>query len=81
MAAAGLVLKDLDVDDVRVTLWPPFDRVLPLIAEALIEAWSLKAVCRQNDLNAAARDGFGLSSTKKQCSETSSAVRFVHPHM
>lgn len=42
---AVLILKDLNVDDVGVTLRVLFDRVLSLVANAFIKARRLEAVC------------------------------------
>jgi hypothetical protein len=39
-------MKNLDINDVGVTIRTPFDDVLPFITHALIEAWGLEAVCR-----------------------------------
>ena len=58
-------LKDLDIDNVRMVLRAPFNGVLSLVSHALIEPWGLEAVCRQNNLNAAAGDSLGLGRAKE----------------
>ena len=69
-----LSAKLLDVDDIGVTSRSAFNREYFLVSKTLVELRSLKAMCAQHYLLAAAAQSLGFRSFKK------SSAQPVTPH-
>ena len=79
--SAILAFKQLDEDDVGMAFGQTFDRILSLVAKTRVELLGLKAVRRENHLQATATKGLRFGCLEECSSQAVTSMTFIDPEV